>query len=157
MAAGAAAAVAGAAVPRVVELDPEEVLLQADVDIVLARLKDRFGQGPDVLAGNEHRVVRRFSGAAGAFRYATVELVEYRRSGITFEHLRGPFAECHEWFDLTPSGEGSRLVHSGTFTLRGGIWTWPFARLVVKRSFQAHVREHLLEMRKDVADRRRRR
>lgn len=104
-----------------------------------------------MIAGDDRRVVRRFSGRAGRLTYATVEIVGFEADAITFEHLRGPFAACHERFDLTSTATGSRVTHSGTFTLRGGLWTWPFAVLVVRRAFERHVREHLVGLRGELA------
>lgn len=141
------AALAAASVRPGVTLQPEEVLVPGELDALLTSLRDRMTDSPDVLAGNEQRVVRRFSGKAGRFRYATVELVQFERDAVTFEHLRGPFAACSERFELTAAVGGVRLRHSGTFTMKGGLWTWPFARTIVRRSFQDHVRGHLVALR----------
>lgn len=142
-----AATLAGLNVRPAVTLDADEVLVPGNIDALLTSLRKQLGAGPDVLAANDQRVIRRFRGSAGRFRYATVELVQFERDAITFEHLRGPFVACHERFDLTPAAAGVRLRHTGTFTLRGGLWTWLFARTIVKRSFQDHVHKHLVALR----------
>lgn len=143
IAAGLAAALAALNVHPDVRLSAGEVELGAGPEQVIAHLRDRLGRGEEVIATSEDAVVRRFSGRARQFRYATVEVVGFEPAAVTFEHLRGPFAACHERFGLTQARAGSRLTHAATFRLRGGLWTWPFAAVVVRRAFERHVREHL--------------
>jgi len=111
---------------------------------VIRTFRDRMSAGDGVIAADRDRVVRGFSGVAGRFRYDTVEVVSFAETSVTFEHLRGPFATCRERFDAIPSGTGTLLTHSGTFALRGGLFTWPLARTAVKRAFEEHVREHMV-------------
>lgn len=75
-------------------------------------------------------------------------LVNFSDSQVTFDHLAGPFAKCHETFDLQPSadGLGTCLVHSGTYRLRGGLWTALLALGPVKMAFEAPVREHMQDI-----------
>lgn len=110
-----------------------------------------MSSGPDVLAAEPTRLVRRFRGRAGQFRYETVELVTFTSTGIGFEHLAGPFAQCRETFLLEPLDVGgTRVTHAGDYVLRGGLWTWPLARTAVKRAFERHVHEHLVALRDEV-------
>ena len=62
---------------------------------------------------------------------------------VTFEHLAGPFQSCHERFDLSATNTGSTVTHTGTFQLRGGIWTAALAVGPVKQAFEHHVQSHL--------------
>lgn len=149
--AGAVAALGALAVRPTVRLVAEQVEVGAEPKQVIAHLRDRFTRSEGVIARGDQSVVCRFSGQAGPFRYASVEVVTFAPSAITFEHLRGPFAACHERFDLTRADTGTRLVHTGTFSLRGGLWTGPFARLFVRRTFERHVREHLHSTREQLS------
>lgn len=93
--------------------------------------------------------MRRFHGQAGRFRYDTIELVTIGSSSITFEHLDGPFARCAELFRFARGATGTTgtsVSHSGTYALRGGLWTWPLARTAVKSAFERHVHEHLASL-----------
>ncbi len=144
----AALATAAATVLRPqVSLREDVVVLPGPPDEVIARLRNRLRSDDRVLAGDEHRAVCRFDGRAGVFPYHTIEVVTFELEAVTFEHLRGPFASCHERFDLSRTGGGSVLTHSGTFRLRGGLWTWPLAVGPVKRAFEHHVRTHLEQLR----------
>lgn len=154
--AGAVAALGALAVRPTVRLVADQVEVDAGPEQVIANLRDWITRSEGVIARGDHSVVCRFSGRAGPFRYATVEVVTFEPSAITFEHLRGPFAACHERFDLTRTDTGTRLVHTGTCQRldvfpAGGLWTWPFARLVVRGTFERHVREHLHSMREHLA------
>lgn len=127
-----------------VNLRPDSVDLAAPPDLLLAHFRAQFADAPnDTLASEEHRLVRRFSGRAGPFPYRTVELVTYHADAITFEHLAGPFSYCQERFQLDASGAGTRLTHTGSFRLRGGLVTAPLALTAVRRAFETHVRHHL--------------
>jgi hypothetical protein len=117
---------------------------------VAAHLRERFAEGPDVLAADRNAAVRRFAGRAGIFPYRTVELVTFAADAITFEHLRGPFASCHEVFELRPAPGGTRVAHRGTFVLRGGLLPWAVLAIPVKRAFGAHVHEHLRRLRSEL-------
>lgn len=140
---GGGAVIAGLAARPKVDLAVDAVEIELPPDAVVQHFRDRMGSGSDVIAASDDRVVRRFRGRAGRFRYATVEVVTFGRASITFEHLQGPFASCSERFDAAPSGAGTILTHSGSFALRGGVFTWPLARTAVKRAFEAHVHEHM--------------
>lgn len=91
-------------------------------------------------------MVRRFAGTAGRFRYRTVEVVSFESDAITFEHLRGPFFECRERFDVVAICDHSTVIHSEYFRLRGGLWLWPLARVAVRPTFERHVRDHLEQL-----------
>lgn len=136
--------------PRIALAEDSVVLGRPPADVV-ELFRSRMRSGPEVVAASEDAVVRSFSGRAGAFPYHTVEIVRFEATAVTFEHLRGPFATCDERFDLTPTGDGSRLTHSGTFTLRGGLFTWPLAVGPVKRAFERHVQEHMADMADELA------
>jgi len=143
---GAAFAAGTVAVHREIDLADGEVMLAAEPDQVLDGLRDTWSQGPDVVARSANGVVRRFRGSAGRFRYESIERVEFEAGAVTFEHLRGPFRSCRERIEVTPSGDGSRLTHSGAFAMRGGLAGWVLGRTMVKQSFERHVREHLGQM-----------
>jgi len=135
-----------------VEMTLDNVVISAPRDEVADWFRDRMNDGPDVLAAGPDRLVRRFRGLAGLFRYETVELVTLGRDVVTFEHLAGPFARCHESFSFASVGDGStEVAHAGNFGLRGGLWTWPMARTAVKLAFERHVHEHLIAMRDEFA------
>lgn len=72
-----------------------------------------------------------------------MELVKWETDAITFEHLAGPFTECHERFEVTPCSTGTQVTHTGSFRLRGGLWTALLAIGPVKRAFEANVHRHL--------------
>lgn len=150
-AAGGATALIAANGQRDVTLRRQEVHLDADVITVLSRLRDRLGAGSDVVAAEGDRIVRRFAGSAGRFEFATVELLEFDDDGISFQHLRGPFAACRERFDLRASEQGSLLIHTGTFSMKGGAWSWLFGVAFVKPAFDAHVRQHMLDLQQEFA------
>jgi len=143
--AGGGAVLAGLAVRPTVTLTPESVDVDLPPDGVVSSFRDRMSSGTDVIAAGD-RVVRRFSGRAGPFRYSTVEVVAFTPTSVTFDHLRGPFASCSERFDVTPRGTGATLTHSGTFALRGGLYTWPLARTAVKWAFERHVSDHMRQL-----------
>lgn len=109
--------------------------------------RQRFASSPDdILAIEADRLVRRFAGTEGRFKFETVELVRYEEHAITFEHLAGPFSACSERFDFAPSSAGTLLTHSGSFRLRGGLWTAWLAFGPVKKAFETHVRGHFDEL-----------
>lgn len=142
---------AGLQLRREVRLTEDTVLVDAAPDEIVDRIRSRLSEGPDVLAVEHNRLVRRFSGRAGRFRYETVELVTYGPTTIGFEHLAGPFAQCCERFTLEHTDGGrTRMTHEGTFVLRGGLWTWPLARTAVKRAFEQHVHDHLIALRDEL-------
>ncbi len=140
------AALAARAVPMTIRLTPDKVVVRAGPDEVLAQFRGHLVENSDTIVAAERCVVARFRGRAGWFRYRTVELVTFESEAVTFEHLRGPFASCHERFQLAPTPTGTRVTHTGTFALRGGLWSWPFGVSVVKPVFEAHVRAHLQQM-----------
>lgn len=140
---GGGVTIAGLALRPEVTLATDSVEVDLPPAAVVQQFRDRMASGSEVIATGGDRLVRRFSGRAGRFRYATVEVVSFGPLWITFEHLRGPFASCSERFDAVPGGAGTILTHSGSFVLRGGVFTWPLARTAVKRAFEQHVREHM--------------
>ncbi len=151
MAVGGVVALAALAVRPNINLAADELDLDADPEEVLSHLRCRLTGGDDLIAGDDRRVVRRFSGQAGRFTYSTVEIVGFEADAVTFDHLRGPFAACSERFELTATPTGSRLTHRGWFSLRGGLWTWPLAALLVTSAFEQHVRDHLAELQTELA------
>lgn len=137
-----------------VELADDIVVVDATPDELLERFRNRLSTGSDVLAVEHGRLVRRFAGRAGRFRYEMVELVTFTSTALGFEHLVGPFTRCREAFSLTPvEGGMTRVTHAGDFVLRGGVWTWPLARTAVKQAFERHVHEHLVAQRDEVGSR----
>lgn len=88
--------------------------------------------------------VEGFDGSAGHLPFMTIELVTFSDGEVGFEHLAGSFHACREKFVLLDEGGGrTRVEHSGTFTMRGGLIGWVAGRLVVRRLFEAHVAEHM--------------
>jgi hypothetical protein len=143
----AGGAVALVQIRPLVTLTKDEVFIPASPDELLAEFKRRFAASPhDVLAVEDHRLVRRFAGTEGRFSFRTVEVVTYQTDAITFEHLAGPFAECNERFEFVAVSSGTRVIHSGSYRLRGGLWTGALAFGPVKRAFETHVRGHLEAM-----------
>lgn len=127
-----------------VQLAHDEVDIAVSTEDLLAEFRRRFAQSPDdILAMEEHRLVRRFAGTEGRYSFRTVELVTYENDAITFEHIAGPFSECHERFEFTACPTGTRVTHTGSFRLRGGLWTALLAVGPVKRAFETHVHRHL--------------
>jgi hypothetical protein len=127
-----------------VTLRRDVVPVDASPAVVVAELRRRFLSGPEnILASGDDRVVRRFEGTEGRFSYRTVELVTFEPDAVTFEQLAGPFQSCHERFDLSATNTGSTVTHTGTFQLRGGIWTAALAVGPVKHAFEHHVQTHL--------------
>lgn len=134
-----------------VRLAEDVVVVDVAPGELVERFRSRISDGPDVLAAERERLVRRFRGRAGHFRYETVESVTFDPTAILFEHLAGPFARCRETFSLEHvDGGRTRITHAGTFVLRGGLWTWPLARTAVKQAFERHVHEHLTLLRDEV-------
>lgn len=149
---GTVATLAGMWLRPSVTLRPDRVLIAATPHEIREHLRARFAEGPDVLAATPQRVVRRFAGRAGAFRYRTTELVTFDESAISFSHLAGPFAACDERFDFHLDGESTALEHTGTFRLRGGVWTWAIFAIPVRRAFEAHVGHHLDQLALELSD-----
>lgn len=128
--------------PRV-QLARDSVVVDVPAAELIDVFRERFASSPDdTLAAEPDRLVRRFSGTEGPFTFKTVELVRYEEDAITFEHLAGPFAECNERFEFAETDAGTRLTHSGSFRLRGGLWTAALAVGPVKKAFETHVRGH---------------
>lgn len=134
-------------------LAEDTVFIDASPELLVGRFRERLGAGDDVIVAHQDRIVRRFHGQAGRFRYDTIEIVTFGPSSITFEHLAGPFARCAELFEFGRGTTGTSVSHSGTYALRGGLWTWPLARTAVKSAFERHVHEHLTTLRDDLANR----
>jgi len=140
----ATGAMALLAVRPKVQLAEDVVTIAVSPDDLLAEFRRRFAEDPDeILAMDEHRIVRRFAGKEGPYSFRTVELVTWEDGAITFEHLAGPFAECHERFEVTACPTGTQVTHTGSFRLRGGLWTALLAIGPVKRAFEVHVHRHL--------------
>ena len=137
-------------VRRDVTLREDSVVLPVTPEHALAQMRARFTSGPDVIAADADCLVRRFSGRAGPYSYRTVELVTFEPESITFEHLRGPFVTCHERFELSRTSLGARLTHSGSFRVRGGLWTLALAAGPIRRAFEEHVGEHLEHLRAEL-------
>ena len=148
----AAAAFAALRWAPTVTLAEDAVVVDASPERLVGRFRDRLGAGDEVIAAQPDRIVRSFHGQAGRFRYDTIEIVTFGPSWITFEHLDGPFARCAELFEFALGATGTSVSHSGTFALRGGLWTWPLARTAVKSAFERHVHENLVSMRDELAD-----
>lgn len=127
---------------RGIELRPHSVEVRAPRERVAARLREKLGAG-DVLLEAGDALVARFSGTAGAFSYATVEVVSFTQDEIRFEHLGGTFAACTERFLLGELEGRTRIVHVGEFRLRGGLVAWLLAGRAVRSGFEAHVAQHL--------------
>lgn len=66
---------------------------------------------------------------------------------MTFDHLSGPFADCHEVIEVREAAGGCQLVHTGAFTMRAGVLGWFLGLLLVRPAFERHVRDHLLDIR----------
>ena len=138
--------------PRV-EMARDSVEVGVSPEELLAIFRQRFADSPeDILAMEPDRMVRRFAGSEGPFSFKTVEVVRFEEDGVTFEHLAGPFAECLERFEIVEIPTGSRLTHSGSFRLRGGLWTVPLAFGPVKKAFEAHVRGHFENLADELAN-----
>lgn len=127
-----------------VQLAEDQVHISATSAELFAEFRRRFEHDPnDILAMEEDRLVRRFAGTEGRYSFRTVELVKYETDAITFEHLAGPFSDCHERFDFSACPTGTLVTHTGSFRLRGGLWTALLAVGPVKHAFETHVRRHL--------------
>lgn len=151
--AGSVISLACMSVAPTVRLAPESVRVAISPTDVIAQFRTWMGDGTDVVAAGGDTVVRRFSGQAGHFRYSTVEVVTFGPTWLTFEHLKGPFKSCSERYEAAPTSDGTQLTHTGTFALRGGLFTWPLARAAVKRAFEQHVRDHMQALRLEHIDR----
>jgi hypothetical protein len=139
----AAATIAGLTVRPRVELARDSVEVPVPPAELIEVFRKRFADSSDdILAIEPHRLVRRFAGTEGPFKFKTVEVVRYEDDVITFEHLAGPFYECNERFEFAPTPSGTLLTHSGSFRLRGGVWTAALAIGPVKKAFESHVHGH---------------
>jgi hypothetical protein len=142
----------GVTIGPTVTLRPDEIDVDVAPDELIAYFRARLATAKDeIIADDGDRLVRRFEGKAGPFPYRTVELVTYHLDGITFDHLAGPFLRCHERFSFDTIATGTRVIHTGTFRLKGGIWTAPLALTGVRRAFETHVRQHLEELATEIA------
>ncbi len=148
----ALATIAGLQFHPKVALRPDRVETTATADTIIELLQTRLRDSPDVLVASEDRLVRRFAGRAGVFPYRTTELVAFAPDGVTFDHLAGPFATCHERFHLRPHETFTTLEHTGTFSLRGGLWSFMLFAAPVRSAFESHVRRHLHQLAADLAD-----
>lgn len=141
-----AAAIAAARVQPAIPLRPDAV----DVPVAHGDVVDWFStqvdEHADVIARDEAVAVARFAGRAGPFTYRTVEVVELTTDGVRFEHLRGPFAACEEWFDLRPVGSTTVIEHRGHFRMQYGVAGWIFGLLAVRPAFEQHVAHRLRSM-----------
>lgn len=128
--------------PRTIALRPHTVEVRASRERVLARLRERLSAG-DVLLASGDAVVARFSGRAGVFRYATIELVTFTSDEVRFEHLGGTFTSCSERFLLHEAEGCTQIEHVGEFRLRGGLVAWLLAGRAVRTGFKSHVAQQL--------------
>ena len=127
---------------RTIALRPHTVEVRASRERVAARLREKLCEG-DVLLASGDTVVARFSGRAGVFRYATVELVTFTPNEVRLEHLGGTFASCSERFLLHEAEERTQIEHVGEFRLRGGLVAWLIAGRAVRTGFESHVAQQL--------------
>lgn len=112
----------------------------------MTRFREQMEAGAEVVAAGQDRIVARFSGRAGVFRYRTVEVVTFGPDGVAFEHLRGPFRDCHERFMVEPAERGGSVVtHEGSLTMRWGLLGWLLGAIVVRRTFEGHVARHMAQ------------
>jgi hypothetical protein len=140
-----------AARPRV-ELARDSVDVALPPDELIEVFRGRFADSSDDILAIEHdRLVRRFAGTEGPFKFKTVEVVRYEDYAITFEHLAGPFYECNERFEFEATPSGTLLMHSGSFRLRGGLWTAGLAIGPVKKAFESHVHGHFRYLANEVS------
>ena len=128
--------------PRTIVLRPHTVEVRASRERVVARLREKLGSG-DLLLASGDAFVARFSGRAGVFRYATVELVTFTPDEVRFEHLGGTFVSCSERFLLREAEGRTQLVHLGEFRLRGGLVAWLLAGRAVRSGFEVYVAQQL--------------
>jgi hypothetical protein len=141
-----AAAVRSAVCHPAVRLHPFSIVAEEMPEEVVKRFREQLSAGAEVVAAGDDRIVARFAGMAGMFRYRTVEVVSFDRGGIAFEHLRGPFRDCHERFNVEPGERGGSVVtHEGTLTMRWGLLGWLLGATVVRRTFEDHVAQHMAQ------------
>ncbi len=147
VAAVAAGTLGALAIGPTVKLRHDEVVIPVESSLLIQTLRERFVDSPDeILAIQDDRMVRRFSGQAGPFPYRTVELVTFGPDWITFEHLSGPFSRCRERFEFLSHSGSTTMTHTGEFRLKGGLWTALLAYGPVRRAFESHVRQHMLAL-----------
>lgn len=149
----AAAAYAALRWSPTVTLADDTVVVDASSERLVSRFRQRLSVGDDVIVAQQDRIVRRFHGQAGRFGYHTVEIVTFAPSSVTFEHLVGPFVRCTELFEFARVSAGTSVSHSGSYALRGGLWTWPLSRTMVKSAFERHVHHHLIALGDELAER----
>ena len=144
--AGFAGGVAALWIRPAVALRPHTVRTGDAPCTVRERFRRQLEVHGDIVATDGQRIVARFAGEAGMFRYHTVELVSFLPDAVTFEHLRGPFNECRERFHVTPrAGGGSVVTHDRTFTMRLGLLGWLLGVTVVRPTFERHVAAHMAQ------------
>lgn len=124
---------------------PHAVVVPGTPAELIAEMRSRLQSG-DVLLDGGDRLLARFSGRAGPFRYRTLELVSFAPGEVHFEHLGGSLHACGELFAFRDEGGRTRVVHSGSFTMRGGLLGWALGLAVVRRLFEAHVTEHIASL-----------
>ncbi|MEE8601346.1 hypothetical protein [Euzebya tangerina] len=127
-----------------IALDDEHVQLSLEPSAVIDAFRTRLSHA-DVIAWDEQRdvLVARFAGQAGAFSFATAEVVRFTPTRITFTHLSGPFMACEETVDVVTSDPGVVVTHRGRFRMKYGPLGWLFGRFVVKHLFEQHVAEEM--------------
>lgn len=121
---------------------PRAVVAPAQPGELVERMRDRL-RGADVLVDGGDRLLARFSGRAGPLRYRTLELVTFAPGEVRFDHLGGSFRACSERFAFRGEGGQTRVEHSGSFTMRGGLLGWALGLLLVRRLFEEHVAGHV--------------
>lgn len=150
----AIATMAGLTIRPRVELARDSVEVSVPPAELMEVFRERFADSSDDILAIEHdRLVRRFAGAEGPFKFKTVEVVRYEDDAISFEHLAGPFYECNERFEFAPTPSGTLLTHTGSFRLRGGLWTAALAIGPVKKAFESHVHGHFQNLANEVSAR----
>ncbi|MHB1784991.1 MAG: hypothetical protein ACYCS7_02430 [Acidimicrobiales bacterium] len=129
-----------------VRLHPSSIRIGETPEEVVRRFREQLEIGGEVVAAGDGHIVARFVGRAGIFRYRTVELVSFGPDGVAFEHLQGPFRDCHERFRAEPvEGGGSVVTHEGSFTMRWGLLGWLLGATIVRGTFEDHVAAHMAE------------
>ncbi len=125
------------------ELRPYSVRVETEPAELARELRQRLSDGGDVLTEDEHSLIARFSGAAGAYSWSTLEHVRFTPGQVDFEHLAGSFRSAHEQFTLQPQDGATRFTHTGHFTMPGGLLGWVLGLLFARRLFEEHVAEHM--------------
>ena len=123
-----------------IAIAPHSVVTEGLVDDVFDRMRSQFQSNPNVVITDGDRILARFAGRAGPFAFQTAEVISFGDRHITFEHVGGTFLACQETFAFRPEDDGhTRIEHSGSFTMRGGLPGWLLGVVMVRRLFRTHV------------------